>query len=115
MFIPGNLENISTTNFITVYWKFIQIPLGSINNEKIEPTNIKLIPVYIKKVISGDTNNDAKMPAGAKLPNNLSEIGAVKVCAAIEALKDEDIITGKNKLVIFFKLLLNSRIPNNAP
>ena len=38
------------------------------------------------------------MPMGAKDPNKVSEIGAVKICAPVEAPRDEAKKPGKKRL-----------------
>lgn len=90
----GACEKIFTAKLRIVYSKLTIIALGPCKIGKIKQSTININPEYIKMVTIGETIVVAIIPIGQKVPKILSEIGAVKICAPVEADSEEEMYCG---------------------
>ena len=81
---------------MTVYCKFIKIPLGFERIGNIRRNIIRLRPLSIKKVTNEETTAAQTSSSRLKEPNIFKEIGAVTVCAPLAAEREDAINLGLN-------------------
>ena len=69
----------------------------------------------MKIVIKGETTVEAIIPNGQNVPKSFSEIGAVKICAEVEAATEELMEYGVNFINNFVNNSENNKMPAKAP